>query len=412
MVGDDFPNVVQAVYAGLIMPRKILIITPKFPIPTTGACEQERLAGFLQLQRLGFDIRIISKFFEWQNREEIIKWGNMHNIAVDLLPYEFQRQWSLNPLHWDGAANEYASTETRQSVENIARSYQPDIAWFDYSYLWPLYHLFKAKNIPVITRSINFEATHFLQEDGISLKNLLKFFPKVISELLMIKKSDYIFAITPKEERLYKRLGAANVATLPLRSLPDLLKTTREIRPTDQLHLFFMGASYNVHHNRQAAALLIKEVAPELEKRAPGKFFFHILGKKLPTDLADLCRGNIKEEGFVDNLDAFLREQVDIAVIPSIMGAGMQQKIFEPLVYGIPSVVSPRGLAGYPFKDGEHLLLAETKNEFMEQILKLQDINLRRLLSENALRLSQKIFSQAELDGIVKKGLNNLLHDQ
>jgi len=56
--------------------------------------------------------------------------------------------------------------------------------------------------------------------------------------------------------------------------------------------------------------------------------------------------------------------------------------------------------------------LAETKNEFMEQILKLQDINLRRLLSENALRLSQKIFSQAELDGIVKKGLNNLLHDQ
>jgi len=392
--------------------KKILIVTPKFPIPTTGACEQERLAGFLQLQRLGFEIRIISKFFTWQNREDIVNWGNERNITIDLLPYEFRRQWSLNPFHWDGAANEYGSVETRQLVEKTVDSFQPDLAWVDYTYLWPLYHLFKESDIPIVTRSINFEPTHFLQEDGVGLLNILKFPPKIISELLMIKKSNFIFAITPQEEALYKKLGAKHVSTLALRSLPLLLKAGRAIRESEVLHLFFMGASYNVHHNRQAAALIIKEVAPELEKRCPGKFFFHILGKKLPADLAALCYGNIKEEGFVADLNAFLEREVDIAVIPSIMGAGMQQKIFEPLVYGIPTVTSPRGLAGYLFKDGEHVLLAKTKSEFVEQILKLQDINLRRRLSENALRLSREIFSQERLDGIVRERLDSVLYDQ
>ncbi|MEK7125713.1 MAG: hypothetical protein AAB880_02235 [Patescibacteria group bacterium] len=56
------------------MSKKILIISPKFPIPTTGACEQERLAGFLQLQRLGFEVRVVAKVFNWQDKEAIYRW--------------------------------------------------------------------------------------------------------------------------------------------------------------------------------------------------------------------------------------------------------------------------------------------------------------------------------------------------
>ena len=67
------------------MPKKILIITPKFPLPTTGACEQERLAGFLQLQRLGYDVMIIAKVFDWQDKEAIYQWSQEHGIKVDLM---------------------------------------------------------------------------------------------------------------------------------------------------------------------------------------------------------------------------------------------------------------------------------------------------------------------------------------
>lgn len=398
------------------MAKKILIISPKFPLPTTGACEQERLAGFLQLQRLGFNVRVASKVFQWQDKEAIARWGREHDIEIVLIPYELARSTTqkiaqvLNPVNWDGAAFEYKLASSRRVVKEVADNFKPDIAWFDYTYLYPLYRLFKERNIPIVTRSINVEPSHFLQEDGVSIGNLLKFLPKWHSELRAMRASDYIFAITPKEEAVYRKLGSRQVATLPLRSLPQLAQRSRDVRERDVLHLFFMGASYNVHHNRKAAELVVKEIAPAVERRAPGKFFFHILGKKLPEDLSKLCRGNVKEEGFVEDLDAFLRNEADAAVIPSLMGAGMQQKIFEPLVYGIPAVVSPRGLAGYPFQNGEHVLFSASKNEFVEQILRLRDINLRCRLSKNALRLSQQLFSQEIIDGVVMKGLQQLLN--
>jgi hypothetical protein len=106
----------------------------------------------------------------------------------------------------------------------------------------------------------------------------------------------------------------------------------------------------------------------------------------------------------VGNLDQFL-SNMDIAVIPSLMGAGMQQKIFEPLARGIPTITSPRGLAGYPFVDKKHLLLARNREEFVKRIISLQDINLRKYLSSNALDLCSKIFSQRILDECVLEAL-------
>jgi len=107
------------------MSKKILIISPKFPLPTTGACEQERMAGFLQLQRLGYEVRIISKIFDWQDKEAILAWGQKHGIIVDLIPYTrksfFQRLAQvINPIYWDGAAYEYRLPATWRTVKKIA----------------------------------------------------------------------------------------------------------------------------------------------------------------------------------------------------------------------------------------------------------------------------------------------------
>jgi len=394
--------------------KKVLIITPKFPLPANGACEQDRLAGIMQLKRLGYDIQVVAKFFDWQNSAEIINWGSERDILIDLLPYSlFTKSWGLklkkliNPKYWDGAAAEYFALDIQGKVKVIIESWQPDLVWVDYTYLWPLYKIIKNKNIPIITRSINFEPVHFLQEDGVNLINLFKFAPKIVSEAIAIRNSDFVFTITPKEEKIYHKLGARSISILPLRSLPQFIRHEREIKDKNILHLFFMGASYTVPHIRRGAEFVIKEIAPALEKLTAGKFVFHILGKKLPEDLRKYCVGNVKAEGFVDDLQNFL-VKMDIAVIPSLFGAGMQQKIFEPLCLGIPTITSPRGLAGYPFKDKKHLLLAETKDEFVKEILKLQDVYLRQKLSGNAMALCQKIFSQAESDKIILEALSQI----
>jgi glycosyltransferase involved in cell wall biosynthesis len=394
------------------MTKKILIMTPKFPLPDIGACEKDRLAGIIQLKKLGYDVRVIAKVFDFQDKKNIFNWAEANKVIVDLFPYEFRDRKNIvekfkakikqfkNPFLLDGAANEYASGNIKMQVKRIVDLWKPDLVWFDYTYLWPLYDIFIIRKIPIITRSINFEPIHFLQEDGVSLVNLIKLLPKLVSEYITVKKSNFIFAITPKEESLYKKIGAKNVKTLPLRGLPLCFKNEKMISDQKKLNIFFMASAYSVPHNRKAMEFIIKEVAPEMEKIKPDFFIFNILGGKFPEDCRRFLSKNVISHGYVEDRDLFL-SKMDIALMPSFFGAGMQQKVFEPLVKGIPTITSPRVLVGYSFRDGEHLLLARNKKEFVKRILKLQDANVRRKLSENSKELSKKIFSQEAIDKIV-----------
>ncbi|MBI5045450.1 MAG: glycosyltransferase family 4 protein [Candidatus Niyogibacteria bacterium] len=398
--------------------KKVLIITPRFPLPDTGACEKDRLEGVKQLKRLGFDVRVIGKVFSFQDRGVISDFSEQYGISVDLLEYEAQKERSffdkikfyarrfINPLYWDGAAYEYSHSATKQLVENILDEWRPDAVWFDYTYLWPLYGLVKSRKIPVITRSINFESSHFLQEDGYTFFNLIKSIPKFVSELIVAKKSDILFAITPQEEKIYKKLGAKNVVTLPLRGLPTCLNEKREIQDKPTLNAFFMGSTYTVPHNLKVLEFILKDIMPAMESKFPDKFIFHIIGRKFPPRLNKYLNDKIICHNFVDNLDEFLGD-MDIAFIPSLFGAGMQQKIFESLCRGIPTVTSERGMADYPFKNGEHLLLARELSDFPNLLASAQDINLRKKLSMNSLRLCHKLFSQKVLDAIVLNGIRS-----
>src|SRR5262249_46308871 len=153
---------------------------------------------------------------------------------------------------------------------------------------------------------------------------------------------------TPQEATTYTEFGA-NVITLPLRGLSQCIGK-HDIRARTPLHVFFMGASYSVEHNRAAARQFI-EVAEEAQRRAPGTFVFHIFRRKLPQELQLHSSSHLVYEGYVENLETRLA-QMDIALTPSLMGAGMQQKVFEPIVRGIPTITSPRAIAGYDLVEG------------------------------------------------------------
>lgn len=396
------------------MKKKILIITPKLPFPKTGACEQDRGYGIEDMIRLGYDVRVIAKTSQ-ANVSRAEEESKRLGISITAVPYRDRSKKSpleilsrlIRPWTWDGAAYEYYEPVIQAEVEKALNGFQPDLVWFEYSFLWPLYGMIQKKAIPIVTRSQNFEPKHFLQEDGKTFVNLLKFIPKLYSEYLISKKSDLVLSITPKEEAAYRKLGA-HVKNLPLRGLPHLLASDRTIDEADPLHVFFFGSTYNVHHNKNALRFLLTQIIPLVNQRAPGAFSFHILGAKIPSDLESLCVGNIAYEGFVQDLNAFLRG-MDIAVIPSLMGAGMQQKIFEPLARGIPAVLSPRGIAGYQFIPGHEYMAATTAEEFAAAIISLQNIGVRRRLSEHALKQSKAIFSQAAIDATVHSSIEGLI---
>lgn len=388
------------------MKQKILLVTPRSPFLKKGACDQDRACGIEFLISMGFDVEVIVKasLSEFDKIKEESK-----RLRIKIVPVSykssrsfFKRIW--NPLFWDGAAYEYRDREIQNVFEMELENFKPDFVWFDYTYLWPLYKHAQKRGVPIITRSINFEPIHFLQEDGMSFLNLIKFFIKFLSELIVVRKSNLVFSITPKEKKIYMKLGVKEILNLPLRGLPLCLRQERNIKDKEKIDIFFMGSTYNVSHNKKALEFLVQDIIPFVNKVAQEKFIFHILGAKIPKSMEKYFQKNILYEGYVENLNDFL-SNMDIAVVPSLFGAGMQQKIFEPLARGIPTIASSRGIADYPFKDKEHLFLANSRSDFVDAILALRDINLRKKISINSLKICNEIFTEERIENIITKGL-------
>lgn len=397
--------------------KRILLITPRFPIPTIGACEQDRLLGILQLKRLGYELRVVSKVFDFQDREAINAFSEREGIPVTLIPYRQRTALGIiqratyyagrlmNPKSFDGAAYEYNDPAIQQAVTNTLDGWKADLVWCDYTYLWPLYEMVRTRGIPIITRSHNFEPYHFLEEDGYTPLNLLRALPKLVSEYAVIRGSSHIFAITPREERWYRKLGAQSVTTLPLRSLAHM----RSQHPQGMhrpLKVFFMGSTYTVPHNRKALRFLQREILPLVRAQAPGSFIFYILGTKVPPNLMQEMP-DVVYTGFVENIEIFL-SSMDIALIPSLSGAGMQQKVFEPLRKGIPTIASPRAIAGYEFTPGTHFLAARSAPEFARALISLSDQRLRISLGSHAAAQSERLFSGDMLDVIVQDAIKKI----
>ena len=399
--------------------KKILVITPSLPFPATGAEQSDRAYGISHLKNLGYEVRVIAKLVAWQSKEQVKEIEDKTGILIITVPYKFSNKTLTlkdkikkillkisNPFLLDGAALEYAEPEIKKVLNQELMVWRPNIVWFDYTYLWPLYGIVRKQKIPIITRSINYEPVHFLQEDGYTLFNLLKSAPKFFSEFLSSIKSTHVFAITPKEEKIYKRMNK-QASVLPLRSLPYCLKKSHPINDKKTLNVFFMGSTYNVSHNRKALEFILKEIAPFMSKHHPNQFLFYILGKKVPENYNEFFKDNVIYKGplYGNELESFLLN-MDIALVPSLFGAGMQQKIFEPLTRGIPTITSKRGIADYPFKDRVHVYFAKNKADFINCLLELRDKVKREKLSRESINLASELFSQQSIDKVVQSVIN------
>lgn len=406
--------------------KKILVICPIVPYPENGAEQLDRANGIRQLIRLGYNLRIIAKRRHYQKDSDIENFSQMINgTTVITIPYKtpffdqplpekigtLLRRFSYPP-YLDGAAFEFSDSETRKLVDQEIKEWQPDLIWFEYTYLWPLYHIVQKHKLPIVTRSINYEPTHFLDENGKNIVNYIKVLPKYLSERTIVSRSDLVCAITPFEECIYKKLGARKVITLPLRGLHNLpvhVPRSREIFRNGPLNIFFMGSTYNVSHNIKAVAFIVYKLAPALLKISADRFHIHITGAKLPISIRRDIPRNVTYEGFVNNLDDFL-ENMDVGLAPSFFGAGMQQKIFEPLMRGFPVVTSKRGTAGYKFEEKKEIYYADSLQDFIYFILKLNDnYDKMVLMGKKAREKSSVIFDRNAVDCRLKEAIKSVL---
>ncbi len=387
---------------------KILVVTPRFPFPATGADEQDRAYGIEMLKKLGYEVRVIAKIFPFQKPEDVELTRKKLGIPITTIPYRAKQSFSrFSNFSWlDGAAYEWTDPEVKKELVRELDTWKPDVVWFDHTYLWPLYREVKKRNIPIITRSANDEARHFLDEEGRSPLNLVKYLAKRRSEKTIARMSDLVFAITPNEAKRYSKWGAPRVMVLPLRALPTILERpfSYQEKTTKPLKVIYMPSTSNVNHNQKATEMVVKEIAPKLAQVAPGEFQIFITGAKHDPKLIATAPPSVTFTGFVEDMGAFIHD-ADIAIAPSVFGCGMQQKVFEPLAMGIPTITSPRALQGWTFESEKEVLLATTADEYVAAIQRLINPALRRSLSVAAHTKAAQWFGRGSVEGVLQSVL-------
>lgn len=388
--------------------KKVLIVTPRSPFQGRGADELDRLSGIEWFIAEGYEVKVITKTM---NSDVAFLEGARKRLGIEIVsvPYKFANEKNIVRRFFrgllDGASFEYSDSEIQHAVKDATTNFKPDLVWFDYSYLWRLYKYPQKAGIPIVTRSINMEPLHFLDEDGKSFFHYLWSIPKWMSEWIVSQKSDLVLAITPNEQKIYQKLGAKSFV-MPLRGLAKKVVNipSRTFYDLREVHIGFAASNYNVSHNEDALLFLVTEVMPLLRKEGRA-CILHFTGSKVPVSIQEYVGVDVVEEGFVDSMEEFW-SRMDIAVVPSLFGAGMQQKVFEPIALGVPTITSKRAIAGYPFSEQE-VLFADKPEEFVSAILYLATSTEKRMmLSKKAATLSRSLFSESAIFAEMKKQID------
>lgn len=384
---------------------KILVVNALLPrYQMLGACEQDAFASLKDMLRLGHTVKLLTmnNGHTPQSEAEQFYARTLPDIETEALPYHHPRlhigRLRELALLLDGAAWEYAQPRFLAAVERNLETFRPDLVWTHASFMWAAVRPAHRRGIPTIIRSVNYEPQHEFHQMGNRVLNQFRYWGKLMSERKALQNCRLLVAISPDEQAIYESYQPRPpIHLLPLQSLPPLLRPAKVALPERQpLRVFTMGSSYNMPHNLHGLAFIVKDIVARLRVEAPGRFKFHILGDKIPQDILNYAGKDLYFDGYVPDIEAHLA-QMDIALVPSLFGQGMQQKIFESLCRGFPTITHRRGLAGYDYQDGEHVLIGTDADSFIQHLYRLEDVALRQKLAEGARQRSGELFGADEI---------------
>jgi glycosyltransferase involved in cell wall biosynthesis len=156
--------------------------------------------------------------------------------------------------------------------------------------------------------------------------------------------------------------------------------------------LIFAGAM-DWYPNREAVRFFLKEIWPKLQDRE-GERPVTFLGKNPPRELLEAAKGSsIRAPGFVDDVRPYL-DEAGIYICPIRDGGGTRLKILDALAMAKPLVATGLAVEGLDLVEEVHYLRAETADDFVGQIRRLEnDPDLGLSLAAEGQRHVQERFS-------------------
>jgi glycosyltransferase involved in cell wall biosynthesis len=223
----------------------------------------------------------------------------------------------------------------------------------------------------IVLRSHNLEHMiweRLAEQTGNTAKKVyLKLLAKQLKkyELNVLQAIDGVAAITKDDADKYVNLGCKKpITVIPFGiNLSDYYYKESVLK--DTISLFHLGA-LDWKPNIEGVAWFLNDIWGPLTNKH-SELTMKVAGRHIPEWLFNEGHANLENVGEVECAIDFIREQ-DIMIVPLLSAGGMRVKIIEGMALGKVVMSTTVGAEGIDVVNRKNILLADTPEQFEEQI--------------------------------------------
>ncbi|HSN04213.1 MAG TPA: glycosyltransferase [Nitrospira sp.] len=167
----------------------------------------------------------------------------------------------------------------------------------------------------------------------------------------------------------------------------------------DMPALIYTGGM-NMFANRDAVMFFLNEIWPLIRKQVPDVRFFAV-GQDPPKELLELAArdAHVVVTGYVTDVRPLVCD-ASVYVVPLRVGGGTRLKVLDAMAMGKAMVSTSIGCEGLDVRPDEHLLVADSPEQFAEKTVRLlQDPGRRLTLGRTARELVERRYSWRTIGG-------------
>lgn len=214
-----------------------------------------------------------------------------------------------------------------------------------------------------------------------------------MNEIAQLNLYDEVITLSPVDAQKLKDAGVI----VPVFSSFAIIDSSQEIQEDkgDGKRLTFIGPE--VHNpNFVGVTWFLENCWDKLKEKCPD-MQFDIIGKWFDPRIEEYSAKykDVHFLGFVDDLYEAIKDST--MIVPITIGSGIRMKILEASSKGVPFVSTSVGAEGIPVANGQNCFIADSPEDFVDAILKLQEPAVRQRHAKNANQMVREHYSLAAL---------------
>lgn len=395
---------------------KILQFCYKPPLPATDGGTIDMYSISEGLANNGCDVKVLTIYSDKHPFDKELLPKNylektrIEGVYVDLKPRIMDALWCVFAAQ-SYVVKRFVSDQMKQLLLKTLKSETFDVVQIESIMLAPYIPLIRKYSKAKITfhcpnvehliwqrmakgKHINVFKKWYIKNTAMNLKAY---------ELGHINDFDAVFPVTDVDAKYFIDNGCKKLCVgVPIgfdnvEKLPDVV---------EQEHSIFHIGSMNWAPNEQGIKWFLNEVWPLVNKELP-QIKAYFAGRNMSPWFKNNSWNNVDMIGEVDDSILFMSSK-KIMVVPLLSGSGIRIKILEAMSIGKAVVATSIAAEGIMYEDGKNILIANTPQEFVEAIRKLDsDTEYCKQVGDNAYKLIRERYDTnyigAELLGYYKQ---------